>query len=144
MSSILLDIHAAYHALDRILQRTLGSAGVSMSEALVLRLLVLNPRVTIAALRRATGLAPSTMSGLVGRLVERGFVRRRRLASDRRSRVVTPTSVGRGVGLLVDAALKELNHRIADRPFAPTWPDVSELASALTDIDEPRGWSRLD
>jgi DNA-binding MarR family transcriptional regulator len=144
VSSILLDIHVAYHALDRILQRTLGPAGVSMSEALVLRLLVLNPRVTIAALRRATGLAPSTMSGLVGRLVERGFVRRRRLASDRRSRIVTPTSVGRGVGLLVDAALKELNHRIADRPFAPTWPDVSELASALTDIDEPRGWSRLD
>jgi DNA-binding MarR family transcriptional regulator len=144
VSSILLDIHVAYHALDRLLQRELEEVGVSMSEALVLRLLVLNPRVTIAALRQSTGLAPSTVSSLVGRLAERGLVRRRRLAGDRRSRVVIPTSVGRGVGLIVDSALAALNRRIADLPFAPAWPDVSELASALTTLDRPGPWSRLD
>lgn len=144
MSSILLDLHVAYHALDRLLQRDLAGLGVSMSEALVLRLLVLNPRVTIAALRQATGLAPSTVSSLVGRLVERGLVRRRRLAGDRRSRVVIPTSVGRGVGLIVDSALTELLRQMAALPYAPEWPDVSELASALTTLDRPPAWSRLD
>ncbi|MDQ2965832.1 MAG: MarR family transcriptional regulator [Chloroflexota bacterium] len=144
MSSILLDLHVAYHALDRLLQRELAGVGVSMSEALVLRLLVLNPRVTIAALRQSTGLAPSTLSSLVGRLVERGLVRRRRLAGDRRSRVVFPTSVGRGVGLIVDSSLAELQRRMADLPYATAWPDASELASVLTTLDRPPAWSRLD
>jgi DNA-binding MarR family transcriptional regulator len=142
--SILLDLHVAYHALDRLLQRHLDGVGVSMSEALVIRILVLNPRVTIAALIDSTGLAPSTVSSLVGRLAERGLVRRRRLAGDRRSRVVTPTSVGRGVGLMVDSALKELNRQMADQPYAPEWPNVSELASALSALDRPRSPSRLD
>lgn len=144
MSSILLDIHFAYHALDRLLQRELDGLGVSMSEALVLRILVLNPRVTIAALIESTGLAPSTVSSLVGRLVERGLVRRHRLEGDRRSRVVFPTSVGRGIGLMVDSALKELHRRMADLPYAPAWPNVSELASALSALDSPRRQSRLD
>jgi DNA-binding MarR family transcriptional regulator len=144
VSSILLDLHVAYHALDRLLQRELGGAGVSMSEALVVRILVLNPRVTIAALIESTGLAPSTVSSLVGRLVERGLVRRRRLEGDRRSRVVVPTSVGRGVGLMVASALAELHGRMADLPYAPEWPDVSELASALSALDRPRPRSRLD
>ncbi|MEX2012086.1 MAG: helix-turn-helix domain-containing protein [Chloroflexota bacterium] len=144
MSSILLDLHVAYHALDRLLQRELDGAGVSMSEALVIRILVLNPRVTIAALIESTGLVPSTVSSLVGRLAERGLVRRRRLADDRRSRVVIPTSVGRGVGLMVDSALKELHRQMAAQPYAPAWPDVSELASALSALDRPRRPSRLD
>ena len=144
MSSILLDLHVAYHALDRLLQRKLGAIGVSMSEALVLRILVLNPRVTVAALRQSTGLAPSTVSSLIQRLSERGLVRRRRLVSDRRYRVVIPTSVGRGVALIVDAALAELHRQIRDLPNASVWPDITELASALTTLERPGPWSRLD
>jgi DNA-binding MarR family transcriptional regulator len=144
VSSILIDVHVAYHALDRLLQRELDGVGVSMSEALVIRILVLNPRVTIAALIDATGLAPSTMSSLVGRLAERGLVRRRLLDTDRRSRVVSPTSVGRGVGLMVDSALKEIHRRMVDLPYAPAWPNASELASALSALDRPRRPSPLD
>jgi DNA-binding MarR family transcriptional regulator len=142
--SILLDLHVAYHALDRLLQRELDGIGVSMSEALVLRILVLNPRVTVAALIDSTGLAPSTVSSLVGRLVDRRLVRRRRLDSDRRSRVVVPTIVGRGIGRMVDSALKEIHQRMADLPYAPAWPNASELASALSPLDRPRRPSPLD
>jgi DNA-binding MarR family transcriptional regulator len=144
VSSILLDLHRAYHALDRLLQRELDGVGVSMSEALVIRILVLNPRVTIAALIEATGLAPSTVSSLVGRLVDRGLVRRRRLVGDRRSRVVAPTTVGRGIGLMVDSALAEIHRRMADLPYAPGWPNASELASALSALDRPHRLSPLD
>jgi DNA-binding MarR family transcriptional regulator len=144
VSSILLDIHVAYHALDRLLQRELDGLGVSTSEALVIRILVLNPRVTIAALIESTGLAPSTVSSLVVRLAERGLVRRRRLPSDRRFRVVTPTNVGQGIGLMVDSALKEIHRRMADLPYAPAWPNASELASALSTLDRPRYQTRLD
>ena len=144
VSSILLDLHVAYHALDRLMQRELRAAGVSMSEALVLRILVLNPRVTVAALIDATGLAPSTMSSVVGRLVERRLVRRRRLEGDRRSRVVRPTNVGRGIALMVDSALKDIQRRMAEIPYAPEWPNASELAAALSALDRPRGPSPLD
>jgi DNA-binding MarR family transcriptional regulator len=138
-SSILLDLHVAYHALDRLLQRELDGVGVS-----VLQLLVLNRGVTISALIESPGLAPSTASSLVGRLAERGLIRRRRLAGDRRYRVVIPTSVGRGAGLMVDSALKELHRQMADLPYASAWPGVSELASALSTLDRPRRPSRLD
>lgn len=144
MSSILLDLHLAYHALDRLLQRELDGIGVSMSEALVLRILVLNPRVTIASLIEATGLAPSTVSSLVGRLVERRLVGRRRLEGDRRSRVVVPTTVGRGIGHMVDSALKDIHRRMADIPYAPQWPNAAELAAALSALDRPRRPSPLD
>ncbi|HKG57131.1 MAG TPA: helix-turn-helix domain-containing protein, partial [Candidatus Limnocylindrales bacterium] len=76
MPSLLADLHLAYHVLDRLLRDRLSEAAVSMSEALVLRVVALNPRVTMSDLVVTTGLAAPTLSCLVARLEARGYVRR--------------------------------------------------------------------
>ena len=95
MSSIVSDVHLAYHILARLVAKDLEAAAVSMSEALVLRVATINPRVTVQGLVAVTGLSPSTLSSLLTRLEERHYLRRERLGGDLRHTLVRPTPVGR-------------------------------------------------
>src|SRR3954462_6635929 len=108
MRSVLADLHLAYHVLDLLIRRHLEEASVSMSEALVLRLVANNSRATITDLVLATGLAAPTVSCLVTRLEHRGYVRRRRLGADQRVVFVTPRKPGIVTALMVESAIDDV------------------------------------
>ncbi|HEY7590286.1 MAG TPA: MarR family transcriptional regulator [Candidatus Limnocylindrales bacterium] len=143
-TSILLDSHFAYHTLGRLLRRKLRTAQLSLSEAVVLRVLARNPRVTVAALRVSTGLGPTTTSTLLRRLEDRGLVRRRQLDSDRRWVVVRPTAAGLGTATFVDSALREIEERITSHAWATAEPSLGDLVGILAYLDGSRYRSKLD
>lgn len=70
--------------------RDLGTA-----EVFVLGALGRVPRARMTDLARATGIALSTLTGVMDRLVARGYVRRTHGAEDRREVVATLTARGR-------------------------------------------------
>src|SRR2546423_13430191 len=79
VTSLLADVHLAYHVLGRLVARDLEEAAVSMSEAFVLRAVRLNKRMTMRDLLGATGACNSTMASLVTRLEGRKLLERDQL-----------------------------------------------------------------
>jgi DNA-binding MarR family transcriptional regulator len=70
---------------------------LNVRQRLVIQSLGLEGRRPIAAIGQQLGLTPSTMTGLVDRLEQQGFVRRERHPSDRRATVLRLTSKGKTV-----------------------------------------------
>jgi DNA-binding MarR family transcriptional regulator len=70
---------------------------VTMPQAKVLYLVSAQPGIGMSALASQLGVGLSTVSGLVDRLVEHGYVERREDPSDRRHQQVTVTASGRAV-----------------------------------------------
>lgn len=78
---------------------TAGNAGratleLNVRQRLVIQSLGLEGCRPIAAIGQQLGLTPSTMTGLVDRLEEQGFLRRERHPSDRRATVLRLTRKG--------------------------------------------------
>ena len=144
MTSILADLHLGYHVLGRLLRAELEAADVSMSEALVLRLLALNARVTLSDLAISTGLPATTITSLVTRLEERGYVRRERLKGDRRFVVVRPRRVGTTIGRMVASAVADIEARLGSHATAGDRLGLAEIARALDLAERPERPSRVD
>jgi len=143
MSSILSDVHLAYHVLGRLVAKDLEEAAVSMSEALVLRVATINPRVTAQGLLVTTGLPPSTLSSLLTRLEERQYMRRFRLEGDRRYAIVRPTRVGATVGRMVESSLTEIEERLGEQVTPAERAGLTVLAEGLFAVERPETASRL-
>jgi DNA-binding MarR family transcriptional regulator len=144
MSSLLGDVHLAYHVLGRLVARDLEEPAVSMSEALVLRILRLNQRTTMRELLAATGACNSTMGSLVTRLEARQLLAREQLAGDLRHTVLQPTRVGRAVGGMVASTLEQIEGSIASYVTPEEREGIATLASALFSVERPAFVSRLD
>lgn len=144
VTSILSDLHLGYHVLGRLLRTELEEADVSMSEGLVLRLLVSNARVTMSDLVLSTGMAATTITSLVMRLEERGYVRRERLEGDRRFVVVRPRRVGTAIGRMVASAMADIEGRLLSHATAADRSGLEEIARALDLVDRPELPSRFD
>lgn len=144
VTSILSDLHLGYHVLGRLLRAELEEADVSMSEGLVLRLLVSNARVTMSDLVLSTGMAATTITSLVMRLEERGYVRRERLEGDRRFVVVRPRRVGTAIGRMVASAMADIEGRLLSHATAADRSGLEEIARALDLVDRPELPSRFD
>ncbi len=67
---------------------------LNVRQRLIIQALGLDGRRPIAAIGQQLGLTASTMTGLVDRLEEQGFVRRQRHPSDRRATVLRLTRKG--------------------------------------------------
>ncbi len=143
MSSILSDVHLAYHVLGRLVATDLEEAAVSMSEALVLRVATINPRVTAQGLITTTGLPASTLSSLLARLEERHYVRRERLGGDRRYGLVRPTGVGATIGRMVASSLSEIEERLAEQVTPVQRTGITSLAEGLYVVERPERPSPL-
>jgi DNA-binding MarR family transcriptional regulator len=143
MSSILSDVHLAYHVLGRLVARDLEEAAVSMSEALVLRVATVNPRVAAQGLLNTTGLPASTLSSLLARLEERHYVRLERLGGDRRYTLVRPTRVGAAVGRMVESSLGDIEGRVAEQITPAERAGLTVLAEGLFAVERPERPSPL-
>jgi DNA-binding MarR family transcriptional regulator len=85
----LLDQGLAWHG------RNAAAELLSAHEGMVLALVGAREPVSMSDLAAAAGARPNTMTGIVDRLVRRGFLARRRGARDRRTVMVGLTELGR-------------------------------------------------
>ena len=82
-------------------------------------------------LGRLTAMDPATVSGVVGRLIARGFVRQSEDARDARLVLLALTAPGRAAVLEMKAAAAEVSRRTL-APLAPS--EAAALLSALAKI----------
>lgn len=107
-------IHRATHRIGLYLA-DLREFGLSQGEAHILAQLAASAPATINDLHRGLAHKRSTLTSILDRLVDRGFIRRDVGASDRRTFVITPTAKGRRVALRVHRHLTGLERAIARR-----------------------------
>ncbi|TMC61049.1 MAG: MarR family transcriptional regulator [Chloroflexi bacterium] len=144
VSSLLGDVHPAYHVLARLVARQLEDAAVSMPEALVLRIVRTNRLVTMRELLEATGACNSTMASLVTRLETRGLVERHQLAGDRRHTLTRPTRLGGLVGGMVGPSLELIEKDLAVYITLEEREGIATLAAGLFSLERPEFFSKLD
>jgi DNA-binding MarR family transcriptional regulator len=97
--------HRQAEALMRLIHRVSASNSeratmeLNLRQRLILQCLGLEGDRSIAAIGQRLGFSPSTMTGLVDRLEEQGYVKRRPHASDRRVTLLVLSRKGKGAFL---------------------------------------------
>ena len=107
-------IHRATHRIGLYLA-DLREFGLSQGESHILAQLAASSPATIADLHRGLAHKRSTLTSILDRLVDRGFITRQVGADDRRTFVITPTAKGRRVARQVHDHLTDLERAIARR-----------------------------
>jgi DNA-binding MarR family transcriptional regulator len=107
--------------------------GLSQGEAHILALLATSGPATIAALHRGLAHKRSTLTSILDRLADRGFVTREVGADDRRTFLITPTAKGRRAAARVHSHLAALEQAVARRI---TSADVRAFHKVVAAIEE--------
>jgi DNA-binding MarR family transcriptional regulator len=107
-------IHRATHRIGLYLA-DLREFGLSQGESHILAQLAASSSATITDLHRGLAHKRSTLTSILDRLVDRGFITRDVGPSDRRTFVITPTAKGRRVARQVHGHLTDLERAIARR-----------------------------
>jgi DNA-binding MarR family transcriptional regulator len=107
-------IHRATHRIGLYLA-SLGKHALSQGEAHILASLAASGPATIAELHKGLAHKRSTLTSILDRLVDRGFVTRTVGESDRRTFVVTTTASGRKVSRDVLRHLADLERAVGAR-----------------------------
>ena len=85
------------HALQKRSKRMAASVGVTGLQRLVLRIVGLFPEIAAGELATILHVHPSTLTGVLDRLIDQGLILRGTHQSDRRRAVLALTSNGRRV-----------------------------------------------
>src|SRR6266536_4593503 len=107
-------VHRATHRIGLYLGE-LREHDLSQGEAHILALLAHSSPANVADLHRGLAHKRSTLTSILDRLADRGFITRAVGADDRRTFVVTPTTKGRRVARRVHSHLTELERAAAAR-----------------------------
>jgi DNA-binding MarR family transcriptional regulator len=98
------------HALDVTSKRMSRTHGVTGPQRLVVRIVGQNPDATASQIALTLGMHPSTLTGILARLEERGMLRRSVDARDRRRARFRLTAAGKRInkrhGGTVEAAVR--------------------------------------
>jgi DNA-binding MarR family transcriptional regulator len=113
-ASIVLSLLRATHRVLQMLEETAKELDVSPVEMNVLASLGTAEDSTVSQLGRATGMRPSTTTGVLDRLEARGLLERRPNPADRRSANVALTKLGESVAQRVLAAMQTVDDRVRD------------------------------
>ena len=99
LDALAFDLAEATTAVRRISRRAvrarLDQQALAGAQVEVLVTVVESPGIGVAETARALGVAPNTVSTLVGQLVRAGLLERTEDADDRRAAVLLPTAAGR-------------------------------------------------
>ena len=115
MASLVLQVQQTARLFDRMLEPMLAEIGVLSADVPVL-LIAAGPRgVTLSELKAAFGYRPSTLSAILLRLEEFGYVQRSREALDGRVVIVRATEIGANAGRVALARIELIERRIAMR-----------------------------
>jgi DNA-binding MarR family transcriptional regulator len=129
-------IHRATHRIGLYLaglRDDLRDEGLSQGEAHILALLATAGPSTIAHLHRGLAHKRSTLTSILDRLTERGFVTRAVGAADRRTFVITPTPKGRQVARRVHRHLTDLEQAAAARVSSSDIRGFMKVLAAVED-----------
>ena len=128
---------AIVHALQTQSKEMSKVFGVTGPQRLVLRVVGLFPGVSPGALAEILHLHPSTVTGVLQRLVSQGLLRRSTDAGDRRRSVLVLTPKGTRVNTsrkgTVERAVQETLEQVAPSDLSATADVLSRLARCLTD-----------
>lgn len=123
------------HALESASRRMKAQFGVTGPERMVLRLVGRYPGIAAGELARILQVHPSTLTGLLKRLVRRGLLLRRSDASDARKALFMLTAKGALVDKLrrgtVEAAVRGALESLPDRDVRIAAAVLDALARAM-------------
>mgnify|MGYP001086514632 CR=1 FL=1 len=125
-------IHRATHRIGLYLAG-LKDEALSQGEAHILALLATSGPATIAELHRGLAHKRSTLTSILDRLADRGFVTRAVGSADRRTFVVTPTAKGRRVAIRVHRHLTDLERAAAARVSSDDIRGFMKVLAAVED-----------
>jgi DNA-binding MarR family transcriptional regulator len=129
------------HGLDSASKRMLRDIGVSGPQRVVLRLLAMDGGMGPGELARRMRHHPATISSLLNRLEEAGYVERRHSVEDRRRSTVVVTRRGRALGQRTAGTIEEQIQTVL-RGLDPAEVEVcldvlDSIVEALAPVDEP-------
>ena len=129
---IVAPIHRATHRIGLYLA-DLREYGLSQGEAHILAHLATSGPTSIADLHRGLAHKRSTLTSILDRLADRGFITRQVAPTDRRTFIVTPTARGRQVAGRVHRHLDALEKAVGSRVTAD---DVRGFARVMAVVEE--------
>lgn len=136
MVALVATLERSTHLVGAYLGPVITPIGITQGEAHVLAQLVLQGPLTVSALHREFGHKRSTLTNILNRLEERGFVRRALNQSDRRSLVIHLTAAGRRPAATVTGALDrlegELRSEVSERDLAGLEAVVQALEALVS------------
>jgi MarR family transcriptional regulator, organic hydroperoxide resistance regulator len=131
---------AIVHALQTRSKEMSKVFGVTGPQRLVLRVVGLMPGVSPGALAEILHLHPSTVTGVLQRLVSQGLLRRSTDPGDRRRSALVLTPKGVKVNTsrkgTVERAVQHTLEQVAESDLASTADVLSRLASCLSDPEQ--------
>jgi DNA-binding MarR family transcriptional regulator len=125
------------HALEASSKRMDAAIGVTGPQRLVIRIVGRFPGISAGRLARLMHVHPSTLTGILGRLVTRGLVRRDPDPSDARRALFGLTTKGRELDALragtVEARVRTTLARFPDVRVTATQAVLAAITEALTE-----------
>ncbi len=126
---------AVVHGLERTSKRMTGEIGVTGPQRLVLRVVGLFPGISAGDLAAELRIHPSTLTGVIHRLVGQRLLARADDPTDRRRAVLRLTTRGARVNAVrhgtVEAAITDALAGVSDRDRAATRRVLDRLAAHL-------------
>ena len=125
------------HALEASSKRMAAAIGVTGPQRLVIRIVGRFPGISAGRIARLMHVHPSTLTGILGRLVTRGMVRRDPDPNDARRALFGLTARGRELDALragtVEAKVRATLTRFPDARVTATQAVLTALTSALAE-----------
>ena len=133
-------VWALHHGLQATSKRMAVQLGVTGPQRLVVRLVGRRPGISAGELADLLRVHPSTLTGVLRRLEERGFIARKADPEDRRRAVLTLTSAGKSIdavrGGTVEAAVRRVIEKMPDEDVDATRRMLVLLAHELGGDEE--------
>ncbi len=130
-AAIIADFRASMGELKCIASERLLREGVSMAQLHVLHLVESHGDMPMSRLAEMLDVSLSNATGLIDRVVERGFVERIRVPTDRRMVVVRLTPAGHQMLDEIEVVREQILRRVLDQ-LDPT--QLAGVASAMVDL----------
>ncbi|HUE87794.1 MAG TPA: MarR family transcriptional regulator [Vicinamibacterales bacterium] len=125
------------HALDRTSKRMNQELGVTGPQRLVLRVVGLFPGLSAGALAHILHVHPSTLTGVLQRLIEQRLLARTTAQSDRRRAQLRLTGKGARINHVTDGTVEAAVGRVLRRSSARDRAAARRLFAALTEALAP-------
>jgi len=129
---LVVELQRATHAVGLRIEAELRDLGVSQGDAHVLALLAGGGEHTVGELQRGLHRRPSTLTGILDRLEDRGWITRALNDADRRSLLVALTRQGRRAAGRVMSALDGMEREAAQAAGAAGVRGFHAVARALS------------
>ena len=134
-------VWAMHHGLQATSKRMAVQLGVTGPQRLVIRLVGRRPGISAGELADLLRVHPSTLTGVLRRLEERGFVARKADPEDRRRAVLTLTASGKNIDTVrsgtVEAAVRRVIEKVPQADLEATRRMLVLLGHELGGDEEP-------